>query len=279
METPLAAPNAHRRKLPAKRPLIDSSGSPSASVDIDTPLNALVNDNSVPGYLRSVVLFLVEERKRLSDLYRELHEEVTYLRAENTKLKSSQGDNSQTTPTRDDPPAPSMVSPAVDPPASRTYEDVERARSLIIAGIPESRADLASIRVVHDFNCLREIMDFLNIDCSIVCAYRMGRFNQSYPRLLKVVLPASFFAKQMLRRAPHLRFFKAKGLYIRPSLPKEERDRLKREREARRSTVHSQNCNVHGPGSRPVQSCNDPPVVAPSSTQDVSLASGNRLND
>ncbi|EYC34128.1 hypothetical protein Y032_0001g261 [Ancylostoma ceylanicum] len=40
----------------------------------------------------------------------------------------------------------------------------------------------------------------------------------------------------MLRRAPRLRFFKTKGLYLRPSLPKAERDRLRQERAARRQS-------------------------------------------
>ncbi|EYC20476.1 hypothetical protein Y032_0022g645 [Ancylostoma ceylanicum] len=54
----------------------------------------------------------------------------------------------------------------------------------------------------------------------------MGSPNSSRPRLLKVILPSTFFRNLMLRRAPNLRSFQAREkVFIRPSLTKEERDR------------------------------------------------------
>lgn len=57
-------------------------------------------------------------------------------------------------------------------------------------------------------------------------------------RLLKVVFPASFFASLTLKRAPHLRFFSEKGIFIRPSLTKSERDRLRTVRVSRSNDLH-----------------------------------------
>ncbi|KAK6017932.1 hypothetical protein OSTOST_16537, partial [Ostertagia ostertagi] len=49
----------------------------------------------------------------------------------------------------------------------------------------------------------------------------MGRPSPSYNRILKVVLPNSFFAGLVLRRAPRLRYFPLqKGVFIRPSWPR-----------------------------------------------------------
>lgn len=171
-----------------------------------------------------------------------------------------------------------MVSPVVIPPTHGRMKTL----SVLLLGYrrnSRNRSRHGTVQVAHDFNGLREIMDFLKIDCSIVCGYHMDRFNQSHYRLLKVVLPTSFFEKQMLRRAPHLPFFMAKGLHIGPLFPKEESDRLKREREVLYNILHSKNCNVHDPGSRPMQSCNDLQVVLPSSTQSISLMSDNEFND
>ncbi|KAK6060752.1 hypothetical protein COOONC_01590 [Cooperia oncophora] len=56
-----------------------------------------------------------------------------------------------------------------------------------------------------------------------VTCYRMGRPRHGVPRLLKIVLPARKFQSLLLKRAPRLRFFPVKGVFIRPSLTWEER--------------------------------------------------------
>lgn len=89
----------------------------------------------------------------------------------------------------------------------------------------------SSARVIHDHNAVREIMDFLEIDCSTVAVYRLGRFDPNRSRSIKVVLPASFFARLMLRRASRLRHFRVRGLFIRRSFSKEELERRRAERE------------------------------------------------
>ncbi|KAL6743823.1 hypothetical protein Aduo_016818 [Ancylostoma duodenale] len=67
----------------------------------------------------------------------------------------------------------------------------------------------------------------------------MGRINSNRPRLLKVILPSSYFTTLTLRRAPKLRSFSVQGIFIRPSLPKSERDRLRGLRLSR-SPAHTQ---------------------------------------
>ncbi|RCN26226.1 hypothetical protein ANCCAN_28054, partial [Ancylostoma caninum] len=193
----------------------------------------------LPQHLKAIISCLLEDRRRLQSVlehFRELSEEVINLRAENARLKASAVGGQSSLPA----PPPAMTSPAISIPKSpcRSFEEIERARSIVIAGIPESRAELSSARVHHDYDCIRDVMDFLAIECSTIAAYRMGAFNGDRPRLLKVVLPASFYVKQILRRAPRLR----------PSLPKAERERLRVDRNARRSTVakgsHPPNSNV-----------------------------------
>ncbi|EYC45600.1 hypothetical protein Y032_0422g1192 [Ancylostoma ceylanicum] len=233
METPLAVPGLVHRK-PVKGHCIDPVASPNsvnashALGDLDIHAEALINDDSLPQHLKVIISCLLQERRRLHtvlDHLRELSDEVINLRAESARLKASVVGQ---TPF----PAPplTVTPPAIptsnDKPPARSFEEIERARSIVIARIPESKSELSSARMHHDYDCIRDIMDFLAIDCSTIAVYRMGRFNVNHPRLLKIILPASFYAKQVLRRAPRLRFFKVKGLYIRPSLPKAERDRL-----------------------------------------------------
>ena len=83
-----------------------------------------------------------------------------------------------------------------------------------------------------------------------ISTYRMGKPNNSYDRLLKVVFPSSFFANLTLRRAPRLRNFPFKsGVFIRPSLSKEERDRLRARRDERLKVRQSNGVNANAASS------------------------------
>lgn len=267
MDTPLAAPFVQNpRQGGLKRHRIDFTTPPTSPPDLDLQIEALLKDESLPSHLRTVVSYLVEDRKQTQSLLkicRELTEEVRLLRSENAKLKQQSSvvsnDVSQDSapPKSDSHEAPAK--PTVHS-SSLPYEEVERSRSIVIAGIAESNYPSSSARVIQDIQCVRDIMDFLSIDCYPVSVYRLGRYNRNYPRLIKVVLPASVFAKQMLRRAPRLKHFKAPGLYIRPSLPKAERERLRKEREARR--------NVD-----PASISNQPTLCTPSNVANIMDAS------
>lgn len=64
----------------------------------------------------------------------------------------------------------------------------------------------------------------------------MGRYNKSFPRLVKIDLPRSFYVDQVLRRAYRLKHYFISKLFLRPSLSEEERKRARTERVARRNT-------------------------------------------
>ncbi|KIH54880.1 hypothetical protein ANCDUO_14971 [Ancylostoma duodenale] len=212
MDTPVAAPGLVHRK-PVKRHCIDPVGSPNAPCDLDHHAEALIKDDSLPQPLKVIIACLLEDRRRLQsalDPFRELSEEVINLRAENAKLKASAVGDQSSLPAP--PPVVTSLAISISKSPCRSFEEIERARSIVIAGIPKSRAELSSARVHHDYDCIRDVMDFLAVECSTIAAYHMGTFNGNRPRLLK-------------------------GLYIRPSLPKAERERLRVERNARRSAV------------------------------------------
>ncbi|VDP23416.1 unnamed protein product [Heligmosomoides polygyrus] len=76
------------------------------------------------------------------------------------------------------------------------------------------------------------ILDFLNVDCSPVTVYRLGK--KILPnRPLKVVLPARVFQRAAVSRSCRLRFFSEHRVFLRESLSQEE---LKRRREERNAT-------------------------------------------
>lgn len=82
---------------------------------------------------------------------------------------------------------------------------------------------------------MKKIFEFQSIDCYPNNAFRIGKPNPAYPKLLSVVLPSAFFRNYMLRKAHKMKHFPVSGVYIRPSLPKQERDRLRAERQHRSS--------------------------------------------
>ncbi|KIH69313.1 reverse transcriptase [Ancylostoma duodenale] len=82
----------------------------------------------------------------------------------------------------------------------------------------------------YDFECVCKVLDYLNIECNPVLVYRLGRPQRGINRLTKVVLPARMFQRLAVKRAPRLRFFCERGIYLRPSLTLEERKRRKEER-------------------------------------------------
>lgn len=69
-------------------------------------------------------------------------------------------------------------------------------------------------------------MDYLSIECPTLAIYRLGRAIPYRRRLVKAVLPFSFHARQMLSRTCRLAHFHPAKVFLRPSLPKSERERL-----------------------------------------------------
>lgn len=166
-------------------------------------------------------------------------ETIPTLQAEINSLKNVIAQNSQHSNSSslviDHQESPSHVPPATSAP----YEEVERSRSVIISGVLESQSAISSQRALHDFSIVRELMDHLYIDANPVAIYRLGVPQNGRNRLIKLVLPASYFARTMLHRASWLRNFRVSGLFLRPSLPKQERDRRRNERLARKKPQNS----------------------------------------
>lgn len=213
-----------------------STQSPSPTTDIDSAVDLLVNDASLPPHLRVVVCHLLEMKKEYTSILsrnQDLVEEMKMVRLRNEELQKENSNlhseivalKSQLS-SKDSASAKSLdvASPNL------SYDEIERKRSIVVSGAPESFAAVPSLRVVHDFGIVREMFDFLQIDSYPVSVFRMGRIIAGRPRLLKVVLPSSFYANLVIRRAPRLRTFSLKGIYVRPSLTKSERDRIRNAR-------------------------------------------------
>lgn len=111
--------------------------------------------------------------------------------------------------------------------STMSCDEIEGKRSIVVSGIPESFAPVASSRVLHDVARLRQLFDFLHIYCQPFCLQRMSRFLTGRPRLLKVVLSSSFYASLILRIAPTLKAFPVRGIFVRPSLSKSEKGTIK----------------------------------------------------
>ncbi|KAL3115541.1 hypothetical protein niasHT_015879 [Heterodera trifolii] len=80
-------------------------------------------------------------------------------------------------------------------------QDHERRRSVVVQGLPEPAGDKPSERVAADRSELSHVLDELGVECPI-SSYRMGPPYQAgsghRPRLIKIILPASKFQRQLL---------------------------------------------------------------------------------
>lgn len=235
--TPRAHPKTGRKVPPGRRPsidLLDPSTTTSATDLIAGSVGALLNDSTIPDYIRAIISLLLEERKRhitILEKLRELSDDNGLLRAANLNVRSmlavSQDQSSQHTPG-------SFERSSLQVNVCDCAERKERARSVIFANIQESCLHLPSERVQDDFQRVRFILDFLGVDCPVIAAYRLGRFNARRPRLIKVLLPSSIFASLTVKRAPRLKHLHwQRHPFVRPSLPKEEREKLKHGQGAR----------------------------------------------
>lgn len=195
-------------------------------------LQDAMRDDNVPDYIRLVFELLVQTREEIKELNRrngDLLTELQKLREENSTLKeiinNSPPVSSETNLVENNSlPGNNFNTPSPEP-------DSELKRSIVLSNIPESPSSSAAAKIAHDCTCVRQILDFLDVECMPTAVYRMGKPGQSRPRLVKVVLPTSRFQSEAVKRAPRLRFFPPqKGIYLRPSLSKEERERRREDR-------------------------------------------------
>lgn len=138
-----------------------------------------------------------------------------------------------------------------------TAEDVERRRSIVIAGIPEPTNVLPSELRNRDYATVSEIMDEINVETSPALVYRLGVKKPSEsgrptrPRLLKVVLGASFQQRNVLANAKKLKNSENYSkIFIRPSLTPEERKFDYELRQAARKLRENGHRKVHIKGNK-----------------------------
>ncbi|KAK6029692.1 hypothetical protein OSTOST_04195 [Ostertagia ostertagi] len=120
------------------------------------------------------------------------------------------------------------------------YEEIERRRSIVISGVPELHDGSCFDRMHYDYQSTLNILSHLDVDCYPVAVYRLGRWFRGKNRLIKVVLPCSLYQRIAVRRAPRLRTFPERGVFLRESLTLEERVRRRESRFAR-----SRNVDIH----------------------------------
>ncbi|KAH7712409.1 hypothetical protein AAVH_20251 [Aphelenchoides avenae] len=161
---------------------------------------------------------------------------------------------------------------STQPPSSEpSAHELERQRSIVIAGLPEAPPNLSSAeRNSLEVNAVHSLIDRCRPppptppvlgqheqppdgdsqqhpppqqrpsppEISVVTAYRMGQQNRDRPRLLKVVLATRSMQRAFLAAARHLRLDPDfKDVFVRPSLTREQRDaefRLREECRRRR---------------------------------------------
>ena len=123
--------------------------------------------------------------------------------------------------------------------ASADPRELERGRSLVLIGIPESQAELPSEQVASDHATVTSILNELGVETASVACFRLGwrvtNPARTGPRLIKIILPSESFQHLCLGRWKQRRQdLRAKqdwsNLLIRPSLTP---DQLKADRAAR----------------------------------------------
>ncbi|KIH68679.1 hypothetical protein ANCDUO_00988 [Ancylostoma duodenale] len=214
MTTSLASSTVQSRREPQKRQCLDLN-SPPAPRDLEHHADALLKDESLPSNVRMAISWLLDDRRQLSAMlgeYRKLNEQVDLLTSECANLESAIDRTKRTLSSHPaDPQSVPVTKPSADfrecsaPPALpvRSFDDVERARS----------HGSVSFAASHTLSTLP--FPFL--------------FGKGWPE-------KDSRCFQMLRRAPRLKHFKAPGVFLRPSLTKEERERQRAQRVARRNT-------------------------------------------
>ena len=97
-------------------------------------------------------------------------------------------------------------------------EEIERRRSIVIAGLPEEQGTPTKIRQLNLDTAYQ-----IGAEATVSTAYHVGPKKDGKPRLLKVVLVSHSHQKNILRKAKNLRENKQfENVYIRPSLTPEQ---------------------------------------------------------
>ncbi|PIO76139.1 hypothetical protein TELCIR_01787 [Teladorsagia circumcincta] len=112
----------------------------------------------------------------------------------------------------------------------------KRQRSVVMYGIPEAENGLSpSMRLDHTEKFVSGILDSLDTETRPVEVYRMGRFVEGKPRIVKCVFSSRRFMLDILSKARCLRIFpKYKEVFVRRSMTIDERQKERDLRERAR---------------------------------------------
>lgn len=83
-------------------------------------------------------------------------------------------------------------------------KEIKRSRSLVISVIPDSYDNKAS-KNFRAYECVERILDYLDIACVTISFCRRGKMNSRNTKLVKVIVPASLFKKEVLKQASMLK--------------------------------------------------------------------------
>lgn len=109
--------------------------------------------------------------------------------------------------------------------------DTKLKRSIVFSNVPESSSSTASANTVHDTAGVRQLFDFLDVEYIPTAAYHMCRSAQDRLRLIKVLCSLrAGFKYGGLGEPLAYGFPSQKGVFLRPSLTREERNRRREER-------------------------------------------------
>uniref|UniRef100_A0A914CSL1 Uncharacterized protein n=1 Tax=Acrobeloides nanus TaxID=290746 RepID=A0A914CSL1_9BILA len=141
--------------------------------------------------------------------------------------------------------------------SERTASEIERHRSIVIAGLPEPINVPPSELRRRDIDTVSKIMDEINVETTPALVYRLGvpkptdNGQPTRPRLLKVVLAASFQQRNVLSNAKKLKDSASYSkIFIRPSLTAEERKLDYEIRQAAKKLREAGHRKVHIKGNK-----------------------------
>jgi hypothetical protein len=132
--------------------------------------------------------------------------------------------------------------------------EMERKRSVVLIGIPESQKEEPVERAREDNAKVEHVLNLLGVQTLPSAVYRLGRpknpASSGLPRLIKCVLPAQTFQWQMLggwkKKRDELKAKEGFGrLIIRPSLTRAQLDQQREERKQQWMTRNGNSQSTH----------------------------------
>ncbi|VDO87008.1 unnamed protein product [Haemonchus placei] len=203
---------------------------------IRSAIRQLKNDDSIPAYEKTLFNYVLDYADQMDAAigrYKELEGEVSNLKCDFAKMVQSSGvDASMLLPTKNvnsdgnlnNVNHSTAVGNTIEKAdLSHLIEEKERLRSVVISNMLELSHPSAVSRGIRDGNYLRNVLDFLSIECGPQAFYHLWRPMDGGARLMKVVFPCRFYRDLILKNAPRMRFSNKLGIFIRPSLTKAER--------------------------------------------------------